>query len=124
MRFRLVIRFIRSSIVVTTFTFYTVAGLHNLQSLHINLLSLSAFCKLSTGVSNHIYYIPIYFLVGSAFSVAYICITKAHIILLLNVLEIRRRHILIEFMGYKPHGCDSNPTGARFYSTCTGAYPA
>jgi hypothetical protein len=37
--------------------------------------------------------------------------------MLLNVLEIRRRDILIEFLGYKLHGWDSNPTGARFYSS-------
>jgi hypothetical protein len=34
--------FIGSSLVVTTLNYYTSEGLHNLQSLHANLLSLSA----------------------------------------------------------------------------------
>jgi hypothetical protein len=34
--------FIGSSLVVTTRNYYTITGLHNLQSLHANLHSLSA----------------------------------------------------------------------------------
>jgi ABC-type protease/lipase transport system fused ATPase/permease subunit len=67
-----------------------------------------------------IYYIPVYFLVGSSLSVAcmvYIFITKDCIALLLNVLEIKRRHMLVEFLGYKLHGQNSNPTRAIFYSS-------
>jgi hypothetical protein len=37
-----IIGFINNLQVVTTITYYTTALLHNLQSLHINLLSLSA----------------------------------------------------------------------------------
>jgi hypothetical protein len=38
--FGLVIRFINNLQVVTTNNYYTLTDLHNLQSLHINLLSL------------------------------------------------------------------------------------
>jgi hypothetical protein len=41
MRFGFVIGFINNPQVVTRITYYTIAGLHNLQSLHANLLSLS-----------------------------------------------------------------------------------
>jgi hypothetical protein len=34
--------FTGSSLVATTLNYYTIAGLRNLQSLHANLLSLSA----------------------------------------------------------------------------------
>jgi hypothetical protein len=40
--FGLVIGFINHLQVVTTITYYTIARLHDLQSLHTNLLSLSA----------------------------------------------------------------------------------
>jgi hypothetical protein len=40
--FGLVIGFIKNILVVTTISYYTIARLHNLQSLHSNLLSLSA----------------------------------------------------------------------------------
>jgi hypothetical protein len=38
--FGLVVGFINNSQVVTTINYDTVAGLHNLQSLHANILSL------------------------------------------------------------------------------------
>jgi hypothetical protein len=41
MGFGLVIGFINHLHVVTTNNYYTIADLHNLQSLHTNLLSLS-----------------------------------------------------------------------------------
>jgi hypothetical protein len=40
--YELVIRFINNIHVVTTIKHYTIAALHNLQSLHTNLFSLSA----------------------------------------------------------------------------------
>jgi hypothetical protein len=40
--FGLVIGFINNLQVVTTINYYTIAALHNIQSLHTNLLSLSA----------------------------------------------------------------------------------
>jgi hypothetical protein len=40
--FGLVTGFINNLQVVTTIIYYTIAALHNLHSLHINLLSLSA----------------------------------------------------------------------------------
>jgi hypothetical protein len=40
MVFKRVIRFINHIQVVTTNNYYTIADLHNLQSLHINLLSV------------------------------------------------------------------------------------
>jgi hypothetical protein len=40
--FGLVIGFINHLLVVTTINYYTIAALHNLQSLHINIFSLSA----------------------------------------------------------------------------------
>jgi hypothetical protein len=40
-RFGLLIGFINNLQVVTTITYYTIAGLHNLQSLHTDLFSLS-----------------------------------------------------------------------------------
>jgi hypothetical protein len=40
--FRLLIGFINHLQVVTTITYYTIARLHNLQSLRTNLLTLSA----------------------------------------------------------------------------------
>jgi hypothetical protein len=42
MEFRLVIGFINNLQVVATINYYTIAALHNLQSLHTKLLSLSA----------------------------------------------------------------------------------
>jgi hypothetical protein len=42
MGFGLVIEFINNLEVVTTINYYTTAALHNLQSLHTNLFSLSA----------------------------------------------------------------------------------
>jgi hypothetical protein len=41
-RFKLIIGFINNLQVITTINYSIVAGLHNLQSLHTNLLSLSA----------------------------------------------------------------------------------
>jgi hypothetical protein len=41
-QFRLLIGFIRSSLVTTTINYNTVPNLHNLQSLHANLFTLSA----------------------------------------------------------------------------------
>jgi hypothetical protein len=40
--FWLVIGFINNLQVVTTINYYTIAALHNLQSLHTNIFSLSA----------------------------------------------------------------------------------
>jgi hypothetical protein len=40
--FGLVIRFINNLQMLTTMNYYTIAALHNLQSLHTNLFSLSA----------------------------------------------------------------------------------
>jgi hypothetical protein len=41
-RFGLVIGFINNLQVVTTINYYTIAALHNVQSLHTNLFGLSA----------------------------------------------------------------------------------
>jgi hypothetical protein len=54
MGFRLVIGYINNIQVVTTINYCTIAALHNLQSLHTNLFSLSAlaFVDLSHGNYN------------------------------------------------------------------------
>jgi hypothetical protein len=41
MGFGLVIGFIRSSLVIATLNYYTIAGLRYAQSLHMNLFTLS-----------------------------------------------------------------------------------
>jgi hypothetical protein len=45
--------FIGSSLVVTTLNYYAIAGLHNLKSLHANLLSLSAVVFMYSASLNH-----------------------------------------------------------------------
>jgi hypothetical protein len=51
--FRLVIGFITILQVVTTITYYTIARLHNLQSLHTNLLAVSAVVFMYSVSLNH-----------------------------------------------------------------------
>jgi hypothetical protein len=52
MAFGLVIGFINDLQVVTSITYYTIAHLHNLQSLHANLLTLSAVVLTYSNTSN------------------------------------------------------------------------
>jgi hypothetical protein len=53
MELRLVIGFINNPQVVTTINYYTIAALHNLQSLHTNLFSLSALVFMDLSHENY-----------------------------------------------------------------------
>jgi hypothetical protein len=53
MEFGFVIGFIRSTLVVTTHNYYTIAGLDHLYSLHTNFLSLSIVVSLYSVSLDH-----------------------------------------------------------------------
>jgi hypothetical protein len=53
MGFRLVIGFISNLQVITTINYYTIAALHNLQSLHTDLFGLSALVFMDSKHRNY-----------------------------------------------------------------------